>query len=112
MQTITALERAGVSLGDSPQGEADSPGEVFTEGGFRKDEAYNALLSAFLKNQRVYLTDIAEATALGAAMTAKMALTGKSLADMARDFDIDYQEVAKTNMPEIFPYREAWLSHI
>ncbi|MDR0758543.1 MAG: carbohydrate kinase [Treponema sp.] len=112
MQTLTALERTGVSVaGSSPQ-TADSPGEVFIEGGFRKDNAYNALVSAFLKNQRVYLTDIAEATALGAAMTAKMALTGKPLADLARDFDIEYQEVAKTGMPEIFSYRETWLSHI
>ncbi|MDR2742683.1 MAG: carbohydrate kinase [Treponema sp.] len=112
MQTITALERTGVSLADEASGTADSPGEVFTEGGFRKDEAYNTLVSAFLKNQRVYLTDIAEATALGAAMTAKMALTGKSLTDLARDFDIDYQEVAKSGIPEIFSYREAWLSRI
>ncbi|MDR0377554.1 MAG: carbohydrate kinase [Spirochaetaceae bacterium] len=112
MQTITALERTGVSCAGSPRGAADSPGDVFIEGGFRKDEAYNALVSAYLKDQRVYLTDIAEATALGAAMTAKMALTGASLAELARDFDIEYQEVAKTDMPEIFPYREAWLSRI
>jgi sugar (pentulose or hexulose) kinase len=109
MQTITALERTGVSV-TGGQEFGDSPGEVFTEGGFRKDEAYNALISSFLKKQRVYLTDIAEATALGAAMTAKMALTGKPLADLAKDFDIDYHEVPKTVIPEIFPYREAWLS--
>ncbi|MDR0387398.1 MAG: carbohydrate kinase [Treponema sp.] len=112
MQTVTAMERTGVSCADSLQGAADSPGEVFIEGGFRKDEAYNVLVSAFLRNQRVYLTDIAEATALGAAMTAKMALTGKSLTDLARDFDIGYQEVVKPGIPEIFPYREAWLSRI
>jgi glycerol kinase len=64
-----------------------------------------------LKDQKVYLTDIAEATAFGAAMTAKMAITGKALADLAKDFDIEYQEVAKTDMPELFPYRDAWLSH-
>jgi sugar (pentulose or hexulose) kinase len=109
MQTITALERTGDSEAPSCEGAGDSLNEVFTEGGFRKDEAYNALISAFLKKQRVYLTDIAEATALGAAMTAKMALTGKPLKDLAKDFDIDYQEVLKTDISELFPYREAWL---
>jgi sugar (pentulose or hexulose) kinase len=106
MQTLTGLERTGLAAGD----------EVFTEGGFRKDRAYNALLSAALNN-RVFLTDIAEATAYGAAMTAKMALTGKQLGDLAKDFDIDYQEVAKGSapqgasrgVPELASYREAWL---
>jgi sugar (pentulose or hexulose) kinase len=109
MQTVTALERTGISV---PGGQefGDSPDEVFTEGGFRKDEAYNAMISSFLEKQRVYLTDIAEATALGAAMTAKMALTGKPLADLAKDFDIDYHEVPKTGIPELFPYRKAWLN--
>jgi sugar (pentulose or hexulose) kinase len=101
MQTLTALERTGLAPG----------AEVFTEGGFRKNEAYNALVSAGLKNNRVFLTDIAEATALGAAMTAKMALTGKSLADLANDFEVEYKEVAKSEIPELFPYRTAWLTH-
>jgi sugar (pentulose or hexulose) kinase len=101
MQTLTALERTGLAPG----------AEVFTEGGFRKNEAYNALLSASLPDNRVFLTDIAEATALGAAMTAKMALTGKGLADLSGDFEIEYKEVTKSTIPELFPYREAWLTY-
>ena len=101
MQSLTALERTGLLPGT----------EVFTEGGFRKNEAYNALLSAALKDNRVFLTDIAEATALGAAMTAKMALTGKGLADLSGDFEIEYQEVPKTDIPELFSYRETWLRY-
>ncbi|MDR2363541.1 MAG: carbohydrate kinase [Spirochaetaceae bacterium] len=101
MQTLTALERTGMAPG----------AEVFTEGGFRKNEAYNALVSASLPDNRVFLTDIAEATALGAAMTAKMALTGKGLADLSGDFEVEYSEVAKSNIPELFPYREAWLTY-
>ncbi|MDR3343600.1 MAG: carbohydrate kinase [Treponema sp.] len=101
MQTITALERTGLAPGTA----------VFTEGGFRKNEAYNVLLSAALRNNPVFLTDIVEATALGAAMTAKMALTGKKLGDLAGDFEINYQEVVKTAIPEIAPYREAWLEY-
>jgi sugar (pentulose or hexulose) kinase len=101
MQTLTALERAGIKKG----------AEVFTEGGFRKNEAYNILLSAALRDNRVFLTDITEASAFGAAMTAKMALTGKGLGDLSRDFEVDYQEIQKTGVPGLFPYREAWLGY-
>ncbi|MDR1904776.1 MAG: carbohydrate kinase [Treponema sp.] len=101
MQTLTGLERTVLAPG----------AEVYIEGGFRKDRAYNVLLSAALRDNRMFLTDIAEATAYGAAMTAKMALTGKSLGDLARDFEIDYQEVVKTGIPELPGYREAWLRH-
>jgi hypothetical protein len=99
MQSITAIERTGLTPGI----------EVFTEGGFRKNEAYNALLSSALKDNPAFLTDIAEATALGAAMTAKMALTGKKLSELSNYFEIKYQEVPKTDIPELFPYRSAWL---
>jgi sugar (pentulose or hexulose) kinase len=99
MQTITALERAGIEKGY----------ELYTEGGFRKDEAYNLLLSSAFPDNRVFLTDIAEATALGAAMTAKMALTGKSLAELSGDFEIGYQEQEKGSFPEMEAYRQAWL---
>jgi sugar (pentulose or hexulose) kinase len=101
MQTLTALERTGLVPGVP----------VFTEGGFRKDRAYLTLLAAALPKNRVVLTDMAEATALGAAMTVKMALTGKKLADLAEDFDIAYQEVLRIDIPELARYREAWLGH-
>jgi len=101
MQSLLALERAGLKPGTA----------VITEGGFGKDEAYNLLLSAALRENPAYLTDIAEATALGAAITAKMALTGKNLAELADDIDPCYREVKKTNMPELFSYRKAWTRH-
>jgi len=100
IQTLVAAERAGL----------DASKELFTEGGFRKNEAYNALLSAALPGSRVSLTDIAEATALGAAMTAKMALTGKKLADLAGDFQVEYTEVPKLIFPAFEAYKKAWLA--
>jgi sugar (pentulose or hexulose) kinase len=99
MQTLTALERTGIEKGH----------EVYTEGGFRKDESYSRLLASALADNKVYLTNAAEAAALGAAMTAKMALTGKSLKDLAGDFEIDYKEVEKSSIPELFSYRDAWM---
>ncbi len=100
IQTLVAFERAGM----------DGTKEVFTEGGFRKNEAYNALLSAALPGNKVALTNIAEATAFGAAMTAKMALTGKKLADLADDFSVEYQEVPKLAFPAFAAYKEAWVN--
>lgn len=102
VQTLVAFERAGL----------DDKKEVFTEGGFRKNEAYNALLSAALPRNRVYLTDIAEATALGAAMTAKMALTGKALEELAQDFPVEYHEVPKQDFPDFAAYRAAYLAEV
>ena len=100
MQTLTALERAGMQAGY----------EVYTEGGFRKDKPYNYLLSSALDCNKVFITDISEATALGAAMTAKMALSGNSLDALAGDFDISYQEQEKGSFPELEAYRQAWLT--
>ncbi|MCL2270742.1 MAG: FGGY family carbohydrate kinase [Treponema sp.] len=102
MQTLTALENAGIGKGN----------EVYTEGGFRKDESYSRLLASALAGNKVFLTDIAEATALGTAMTAKMALSGKSPNDLAEDFHINYQEQEKGSFPELDAYRQAWLAEV
>jgi len=100
MQTLTALERTGIKNGY----------DVYTEGGFRKDEAYSRLLASARSHNNVYLTDMSEATALGAAMTAKMALCGKTLKDLAKDFEISYQQQEKGSFPELETYRQAWLA--
>ena len=86
LQTLVALERAGLARGT----------EVFTEGGFRKNAGYNAVLAAALPSegrQGAYLTDMAEATAFGAAMTAAAALEGTSPTLLGDRFDIDYTTV-------------------
>jgi sugar (pentulose or hexulose) kinase len=100
MQTLTALERSGLKKGC----------EVYTEGGFRKDDCYSRLLASALVNNKVFLTDINEASALGAAMTAKMAISGKSLNELSEDFDISYHEQEKYPFPELEAYRLAWLA--
>jgi len=100
MQTLTALERIGIKNGY----------DIYTEGGFRKDESYSRQLASALPNNSVYVTNINEATALGAAMTAKMALSGKSLKDLAGDFEISYQQQEKGSFPELEAYRQAWLA--
>ena len=43
-------------------------------------------------------------------MTAKMAMSGKSLADLAGDFEVSYQEQEKGSFPELEAYRKIWLT--
>ena len=102
MQTITTLERVGIENGL----------EIYIEGGFRKDEAYNRILSSAFVNNKLFLTDISEAAAVGAVMTAKMAITGKNLKDLCGDFEINYQEQEKDVYEGLDAYRSAWLNEV
>ena len=105
LQTLVALERAG-------HGPLT---EVFTEGGFRKNEGYNAVLASLCG--RAYLTDISEATALGAAMTAAAALEGIKPDALGDRFDVEYKEVRPMEglgpgrgQADLEKYRAAWLA--
>jgi Sugar (pentulose and hexulose) kinases len=100
LQTLVALERAG--LGERT--------EVFTEGGFRKNIGYNAIIATALGG-RAYLTDIAEATSLGAAMTAAAALGGTCPDALGDLFKVEYKNVKPMAGIEKFgDYRGAWLA--
>jgi L-fuculokinase len=101
LQTLVALERAG--LGPST--------EVCTEGGFRRNAGYNAILAAALAGRSggAYLTDIAEATAFGAAMTAAAALAGKKPDELGGLFEIEYKKVLPMEgLGGLDAYRSAW----
>jgi sugar (pentulose or hexulose) kinase len=103
IQTLVALERAGIG----PRT------EVFTEGGFRRNAGYNAVLAAALGGGRAYLTDISEATAFGAAMTAAAALEGTTPDSLGGRFDIDYKSVRPmTGLESFEKYRAAWLAQV
>lgn len=102
-QTTVALERAGLACG----------AEVVVEGGFRRNADYLALLAAALPDNRVELTDIPEATALGAAMTAVAALEGTDPVALADRFEVDYARVEPMAGAEGFAaYRGAWMDLI
>jgi L-fuculokinase len=86
--------------------------DIVTEGGFRKNSGYNALLAA-APGSRVYLTDIQEATSLGAAMTAVAALEGVTPRALADRFDVEYKAVKPMeNLAGLAAYRKAWLSRV
>lgn len=79
IQSKLALERAGMEDGM----------DLFTEGGFRKNPDYNALISAMFPNTNVYLTNLEEATAFGAALLGKAGLENKKPEAFAGLFEIE-----------------------
>jgi L-fuculokinase len=100
LQTLVALERAGLKKGT----------EVFTEGGFRKNAGYNAILAA-ASGGSAYLTDISEATAFGAAMTAAAALEGIQPDALGDRFEIEYKAASPMQgLADLDRYRAAWLA--
>jgi sugar (pentulose or hexulose) kinase len=47
---------------------------IYTEGGFAKNEAYNIILGCFYPKSDIFLTNLKEATAFGAALVGKAAI--------------------------------------
>ncbi|MDP2791047.1 MAG: FGGY family carbohydrate kinase [Rectinemataceae bacterium] len=100
LQTIVALERAGLAPGQ----------KIFIEGGFRNNLDYNALLAAALPANSILLTDMGEATSFGAALTGLAALEGKNPSELASLFSI--QQIQAQSMPSLVgldDYRKEWL---
>lgn len=100
-QTETALCRTGLKKGIS----------VFIEGGFRRNRLYTLLLSALLQENEIYLTNMKEATAAGCAMTALMALTGKTYTELAPLLTIEKESVPKTDISGLAEYKSVWIEH-
>ncbi len=82
---------------------------IFTEGGFRKNALYNTLLASVLCKNEVCTTSLKEATALGGAMTALMALSGKNLNDFAPLISIEKNPVGPENADGYESYKKIWL---
>jgi sugar (pentulose or hexulose) kinase len=106
IQTLAALERAGRKDGD----------RIFTEGGFRRNKGYDALLASALPGNEAFLTNLSEATSFGAAMTAVMAMsqdgTRKGLAALDPGLvNIEYLPSGSADFPFFERYRQQWLRH-
>ncbi len=99
IQSETSFVRAGLRKGSF----------VFTEGGFRKNDLYNVLLSSVLSENKVCTTSLKEATALGGALCALMALTGKSLFDFASLINIERNLVEGVNLDGYEEYKNEWI---
>lgn len=100
LQTIVALERAGLVPRQ----------KIFTEGGFRNNSGYNALLASALPGNPVFLTDMSEATSFGTALTALAALRGTTPSELSGLFSINQIQAAPIEgLTNFGAYRKRWL---
>jgi len=99
LQTEVALQRAGMEEGMT----------IYVEGGFRKNEQYNRILTALFPGSQVCLTELKEASALGAAVLGKAALERVDPMSMRNLMKINFEPVEKTILEEIASYREEFL---
>lgn len=100
IQTEIALRRVGIKSGT----------EVFTEGGFRKNLLYNKLIASVFPENDFYLTDIAEATALGSAMSAMLAMEKASLPELSKYVAINKTKIVPEKISGYEEYKQIWLN--
>ena len=102
IQTEISFQRV-----DLPEG-----GSIYTEGGFRNNPDYNALLTAFFPTAPVYLTGMEEATSFGAALLAKSAQEEIPVEQLGELFAIDTQEVKRVDFENLQEYVSAFTDHL
>lgn len=86
--------------------------KIYVEGGFRKNDGYCALLAALCPDAQVVLSDMSEATSLGAALMAKSALLKSSLESAAEDIKINTTPVKPAILESLNKYAEKFLSYV
>ena len=96
IQSKLALERTGMVNGM----------DLFTEGGFRKNPDYNALISAMFQGTQVYQTNLEEATAFGAALLGKAGMEGNKPENYADLFEIETVPVETAAFSGLSEYME------
>ena len=82
---------------------------IFVEGGFHKNPDYSALLTGIYAGSKVYLSNLEEATAFGAALLGKAALDGRDPLEYGDFFEIDKHEVEKISFPGFPAYIRAFM---
>jgi len=102
IQTKVSFERADIEQGM----------QVFTEGGFSKNDSYNGLLTSFYPNSRFYLTDLKEASAFGAAMCGKAAMERIDINLLSSLIHIERKEVPKASLEGVDKYYQKFISLI
>lgn len=100
VQSKLALERTGMRNGM----------DLFIEGGFRKNPDYNALISAMFSGTNVYLTNLEEATAFGAALLGKAGKEGRRPEEYAGLFEIETEPVETAAFDGLSAYMESFFS--
>jgi L-fuculokinase len=102
LQAEVALRAVGLSDGM----------RLFIEGGFAKNEVYTRLLAALFVKSPTATTNLAEATAFGAALLGKAALMGTSPRELSGLFEIEAHRVPAETFAGLAEYREEFLRQV
>ncbi len=102
IQTKISLERADMRNGIP----------LYTEGGFSNNESYNILLTSFYPESNIYLTNLNEATAFGAALIGKAAAENRDPRDFGSYLNIEKIPVKKVRFKGLDEYVEKFLDLI
>ncbi len=102
IQTKVSFDRAGIIPGMN----------VFTEGGFSKNDSYNTLMTSFYPDSNFFLTDLNEASAFGTALTAKAAMEKSDIRSLGNLFTIDQRLVLKNQLSGLEGYYQKFISWI
>ncbi len=102
IQNRVCLERIGINLGSS----------IFVEGGFRKNPDFNALLTAFFPSSPLFLTNLNEASAFGAAILARLAVEKEEAQEIASYFNIESSRIEPVVMAGLDSYTEKFMKVI
>ena len=98
LQTIVALRRVGLASGT----------DIFIEGGFRNNSTYLACLATLLPENRIYRTQVDEATALGAALCGVAAIEKTSIGELKNRVSLGEVAVQVTPVPGIEAYAKVY----
>jgi len=86
--------------------------QVFTEGGFSKNDTYNSLMTAFYPDSAFYLTSLKEASAYGAAICGKVAFENVDIHSVGQMIEIEKIPIRAFTLPGIENYYKKFLSLI
>jgi hypothetical protein len=99
VQTKVSFDRADMHDGLS----------VFTEGGFSKNDAYNALMASFYPKSAFFLTDLKEATAYGTAMLGKAAVEQIELSELRDEISFEKKPVKDPGLKGLDKYFNSFI---
>ncbi len=100
LQSEVALRRTDISDGTT----------IFVEGGFRNNTTFLAVLASLFPKNPIALTNLAQASAAGAALLGHALLNHIHPRSLADAITIDVEPVARTVIPKLPAYRTAWLA--
>jgi L-fuculokinase len=102
LQTEVALRRTDINDGTT----------IFVEGGFRNNATFLAVLAALFPHNPLCCTNLAQASAAGAALLGQALLNRCTPRELAARITIDLQPVGRPTLPHLAGYRSAWLQTV